>query len=353
MPLVQYYKRARIQKRSKRLKGRPAWQDALPPSKQGRDAYAIAAKYQSTFAKTFLGAMRELITPDVEKQFREAWRTGSPAQIIESIPYYEPFTEEPVWEQLLQRLDTAYASVIQAAGDDATSELNGKFGTDMSFAVLPPKSQAEEIVNKSMDDVRQAAAGMTVGVNPYSAKWIRDRGMELVTQSITVQQRKVVNDVILSAFERGGRPTETLSAIKENIGLTHRDYNATVKRRQLHLDSGMSTTQADALTAKYRDKLLTGRATMIARTETITAQARGRRDAWQVAQDSGDLPAVQRRWMSAPPSPNPNRPCEICLELDGKTAQLNEPYESLYIGPVDGPTAHVGCRCTETIERKG
>lgn len=431
MGLVQYFRAARIlkAKRSKRLKGRPQWQDTVPDTKQARDTYAIAAKHESAFARAFLSVVRSLITPEIERDFKEAWKTGSPTAIINSIPYFEEDPDAETWEKFTDQLSAAYLTVIQEAGAAATRDLNKQFKTDMTFYALPPESETEEIVEKqhykkypeqrkavntvnnairdgrlerrpceicgkasveahhddyskplevrwfcrkhhlkhhvdkrvaakkklekqiglkpralvfseevqkSMADVRTAARGMTVDVNPYSIQWVNEHGLELVTQTITVQQKTVVTDIIIRAMEMGLRPTDALDSIKENIGLTNRDFWATIKRKQLHLDAGLSNERAEALTSKYREKLLTARANMIARTETVKAQAQGRQDAWKVAQDSGNLPEVQRRWITAPPSPDPNRPCEICLDLDGTVAKLGEPYESI-VGPVMGP----------------
>jgi hypothetical protein len=350
MPLVRLYKARRIWK-AKRKKAKPKWQDQDPGTPEGRDAYAIAAKYEQTFAKAFLAAIREQITPEIERDFKKAWQTGSPSAVINSIPFFEENPDADVWEDFTEKLAVAYATVIQAAGDEATKDLNKQFDTDLTFYALPPEDQAEGIeIAKSMDDVRRAAAGMTVDVNPYSIKWIEDHGLELVTQGISPQQKDVVTSIIQSTMEVGGRPTAALDQIKANIGLTARDFNAANKRMALHLDSGLSVGQATELTDKYRDQLLKNRAQLIARTETIAAQAQGRKDAWLVAEEGGHLPEVIRRWLAPPPGPNPNAPCEICLDLDGTTAKLKEPYESM-AGPVDGPPAHPACRCTETLER--
>lgn len=393
MPLIPHYRGRRIwkAKRARSLRGRPAWQDEDPGSKEGRDAYAIAAKYEQTFAKAFLAAIREQITPEIERDFRKAWKSGSPAAVINSIPFFEDNPDSLMWKSFVEKLGVAYLTVIQAAGDDATKDMNKKFKTKLEFNALPPLDEAEEVVQKasqlkcmkcdaapevevvwaegrakawfcktcysdweeqhkdivstrpiqkSMDDVRRAAAGMTVDVNPYSIDWVRQHGLELVKQGISPQQKQVVTNIIQQQMEMGGRPTEALGAIKENIGLTAREHAATVNRMNLHLDAGLSNSAAKGLTAKYRDQLLTGRAQRIARTETIAAQAQGRKDAWQVAEDGGKLPSVKRRWMAPPPGANPNAPCEICLDLDGTTAGLKEPYKSALVGEIEGPPAH-------------
>ena len=403
MPLVRHYRGRRIwkAKRARSLRGRPAWQTEDPGSKEGRDAYAIAAKYEQTFAKAFLEAIRSQITPEIERDFREAWKTGSPTAVVNSIPFFEDNPDSPMWERFADKLSVAYLTVIQAAGDDATKDLNKQFKTKLEFYALPPPDETETVIEKalrskcmtcdaapeveviwadgrakawfcktcyadwekqhdvvptrpiqkSMADVRQAAAGMTVEVNPYSIDWVRQHGLELVAEGISPGQKQVVTSIIQDTMAVGGRPTNALGAIKENIGLTARDHAATLKRMNLHVESGLSSNAAKGLTDKYRDQLLTKRANLIARTETIKAQAQGRKDAWQVAEDGGQLPPVMRRWMSPPPSSDPNAPCEICLDLDGTTAGLKDPYKSSLIGEVEGPPAHPACRCSESLEK--
>lgn len=84
------------------------------------------------------------------------------------------------------------------------------------------------------------------------------------------------------------------------------------------------------------------RAALIARHEAMTAVSEGQREAWDQAVEAGLLPEnALRTWITTPD----DKLCPICEELDGKTAALGEEYES----DIDGPPAHVGCRCTEGI----
>jgi hypothetical protein len=330
------------------MKGKPAWQDSIQDTQEARDTYKIADEYQTMFSRAFLKMTRDLITPEIERDFKAAWKSDSVSKIMDTIPYFTvgEMDEVEAWKKYTDGLSKAYLTIIQAAGDDSTRIMNKDFKTNFEFNITDTEKEAE--VQKSMADVRAAAEGMTVGVNPRVAEWTRDRGLELVKQSITKQQKRVVSDIIQNALEKGGRPTNALKDIKANIGLTERDYKATLKRKQMHLDAGLSPEKAEELTDKYRDKLLGARAERIARTETIQAQAQGRKEAWINAQNAGELPKVKRRWISAPPSPNPNRPCEICLDLDGKEATLDGTYDSLE-GPIDGPTAHPSCLPAESI----
>jgi len=202
-----------------------------------------------------------------------------------------------------------------------------------------------------MSDVRAAARGMTVNVNPYSIDWVREHGLDLVADGISPRQKETVTSIIQNAMEQGLRPTDAMEQIKANIGLTNREYEAVINRRILHEEAGLPQPEVERLTGKYQQELLKKRALRIARTETIAAQAQGRKDAWRVAQEAGKLPKVQRRWLAPAPSPDPNRPCDICLDLDGTTAPVDGVYQSNYIGEVPGPPAHPQCRCSESLER--
>jgi len=84
------------------------------------------------------------------------------------------------------------------------------------------------------------------------------------------------------------------------------------------------------------------RATLIARHETMLAAGEGQRLGWQEAEQDGLLTGKERReWIIT----DDERTCPICTELAGTTATLNGSYP----GGIDGPPAHVLCRCTEGI----
>jgi hypothetical protein len=141
--------------------------------------------------------------------------------------------------------------------------------------------------------------------------------------------------------------------LKDNIGLTTRDARAVENRRALHEDAGMTEEQAQEEAGKYADELRGKRAETIARTETTMAQAEGRNETWRLARESGELPEVERVWVSVPGFGAGGRTCEICDDLDGKTAGIDEPYDSDFADEaLLRPPAHPNCRCTEILQRK-
>lgn len=305
-----------LNKRSKRLRGAPLWQDQVPEEKPAKNTYRIAAKYQSRFSRIFLNAVREFLPERMPLGFKAAYRAQSPMQVEDIL-----FGVEFGGEEFAEKIQEAYAEVVQASGDVAMKEVNKEFDTNFRFSINIEKAEP---------------AVPIIPVNDYSVKWMRERSLSLV-QDLNEQQKKVIQQVLGDGFEMGVRAEETYDTIRANIGLTGREATAVKNRKLLLEDQGFPDDKVTKLTDKYREQLLRKRAERIARTETIAADSAGRRNAWQLAQDSGSLPEVHRVWISAPPSPNPNRPCEICLGLDGTAASINGTYESSIVGPVSGP----------------
>jgi len=318
MTFVQYYKHERILKA--RRKRKPEWQKRLPhDTPAGREAYAIAAKHENKFARAFLEATQSLLTNRIAADFNAVWRAGGgPEKVMATLPFFGTDIKPEVWDDFIERILKAYSAVIQEAGEENTEEMNRKFRTNMKFSL----EDKEEIP--------------VVPINPYSIEWVRNRSLELAKQGISDQQREVVRDIIDRGFSEGVRAEEAYGAIKKNIGLTHREYNAVINREIMLEEAGWADADVKHLTEKYRDELLGKRAMRIARTETMFAQAQGRNASWQMAQDSGILPPVVREWVAVPGA------CEICGELDGQEAPVGGAYESTE-GPVESPPAHPNC----------
>lgn len=342
MPFVEYYKAARIRK-ARRTK-RPEWQDRVPDTSEAKETFRIAAKYEDKFVRAFLSAVRNMLTPEDEKNFKQAFRSGSIQECIESIPVFrEGATDDKkVWERFMDQVDDVYYDILNESGQAAARRLNKDFKINFKFT-MEPLQKAEVPPPISY-----------VPVNPYSVEWMKTRSLDLAKKTLAANQREVIREILEDSFERGLRAEKTYASIKANIGLNHKgplSYRAVRNREALHRAAGLPEVEVKRLTDRYRNKLLKTRAQMIARTETIAANAAGRNQTWKLAQEAGQLPDVVREWIAAPDSPNPDRPCEQCEDLDGKTAKIGEPYESIE-GPVDAPPAHPDCRCTETIRKR-
>jgi len=340
--LVKLYK---AQKRSRRLQGRPKWQDILPDTKEQRDAYKIAAKNEDKFSRAFLAMTRSLIDDETAKKITDVWNKAPDIQsVMQLIPLFNEDPEEKVWNRFATKIEGAYFDVIEESGKDETKRINDKLKTNIKFTMDTPEDlSGVEIITKARVPV--------IPVNPFSKKWIKERALTLLKSNITGSQVEVIREILLGAFSEGLRGKVVIDQLKSSLGLTMRDFKAVNRRYALHLDAGLPKKKINILVGKYKDKLISGRAKTIARTETIAAQAQGRNATWQLAKDTGQLPETKRVWITAPSSPNPNRPCEICEDLDGREAAVDGAYESTFLGQIQMPPAHPNCRCTETLIR--
>ena len=319
-----------------------------PNSRQGwneqKNNYEIADRFFPRFVRAFINLNKDIIDDNVAENIRQLWNKGASMQdIIYAIPLFTPgaLEQEKIWKKFVNKLVELYSEIIDKSGQSEMTQMNRKLKTNLRFSLKDGKE----------GEILQAKKIPVIPTNPYSLEWIVNRSLGLIDEGITQTQIKTIQRIFEYSFERGFRGKELVEEIKSNIGLTSREYQAVLNRRALHQKLGVPKKRIKVLVNEYQEKLLKARAKRIARTETIMAQSQGRNTAWQLAQDSGEIADVQRMWVSAPASPNPSRPCEICLELDGKTAKIGEQYESMFVGPLFGPPAHPGCRCTETLMR--
>lgn len=325
-------------KRSKRLQGRPLWQDVVPGTSEQRNAYKIASDNARKFSRVFSSIVTSTLEdPDLQKKISRMWNDGNTfLEIMYEIPlfsqvdiYYDEYKQE-----ILERLENAYTSVVEASGKDEMKRLNRVLGTDLDFMVGSGFSKAK-------------AKELLVPVNVYSKKWIEKQSMKLLTE-VTDSQRKTIQAIFQRSYDRGLHGSAMTRNLMDNIGLTDREYKALVRQEIAMIEAQVPTQRRKTLLDRSRRKKLKNRAERIARTETVAAQSHGRKTAWQLGKESGRLPEnIEREWISASES---DRLCDICEDLDGKKAPLDGTYDSI-AGPLQGPPAHVNCRCTETLVR--
>lgn len=317
MPLIEIYK-------ARRKTRKPEWQDVRPTEAEARAAYNIADKNVQKWSRAFMAMTRELITPDVEKEILRHLRANNQTKALNAIPWGK--TE--VWERLSRKLKNAYLNVIKESAEDTFKR--GKIPLRYNIA------KAEKKITG-------------VPINPWSIKWMETQSAKLIKE-VSKSTKKAVRHVISDAFKKGVRPTSILDRIKTHIGLLKRESMAVEKKFETMLAAGVPAAKARARADRYAASLLNKRAERIARTETTTAQSRGRLDAWRTAVKNDEMPkGVKREWVAVVVSP---RTCEICESLDGEQVGLDENYYSKVLGrEVEGPgsSAHPHCRCTEII----
>ena len=214
--------------------------------------------------------------------------------------------------------------------------------------------------------------GVNIGfnvMNPKSVEFLHNYTFDLI-QQVSQDTRDSVQDVVTRAFQEGGHPFEQARKIKQFIGLTTTQEQAISNYRSALESGGTSDLQnalgralrdgrydksllkaiqnqtslpqdkIDSMVERYRQKMLQYRARNIARTESIRASNRGQNALWHQAIDQGLLnDDVEREWEVSGDSDT----CDICSDLDGETAGIDEEFDD---GILEPPDPHPSCRCT-------
>lgn len=275
---------------------------------------------------------RSFVTPDMINRMRRGIEARKkPTEIAKMWPWFDKRDPgaDPKWAKLLRDIGGAHSHSLQQAGQKAADNLpRGRFRFRVEKAAKKPT--------------------LDVPPNPYSLKWLRERGGELIVQ-ISDGQRDSIVKRIARGYVQGERPQDMIDSIKRNVGLTARMSDAVDNRRALVFSRTQNEDAAERAAKDYHAQLLDQRAETIARTESKAAQSQGQQDAWMVAKDQGLLPKTTRkRWVSMPESP---RLSDICRELDGQVVDLDEPFHSDELGEdIDAPPAHPNCRSTIVLE---
>src|SRR5262245_55093509 len=127
--------------------------------------------------------------------------------------------------------------------------------------------------------------------NPKALDAIERHGAQLVRE-ITTESRGAIRAILRQGFSEGVTVDEMARRIRSSIGLTSRQAQAVENFRAAQLDAGVDEELVQQRADAYARRLLSQRATNIARTETIAAASRGQQAAWESAQAEGELGAA-------------------------------------------------------------
>jgi SPP1 gp7 family putative phage head morphogenesis protein len=186
-------------------------------------------------------------------------------------------------------------------------------------------------------------------VDPRAIAWAQQRAGARI-QGITQESQKAVAESIVNGLKGGLTRDEVITRLRKIVGLDARQARALgafyEKNLQQLLEEGYTYEEALAEVTKtseqYRQRLLTQRATRIARTETLAAANAGRMLSWGEADAQGILPPdSMKRWKTA----TDERTCPICQPMHNVAVQWQSAFST---GDVM-PPAHPNCRCTAVI----
>lgn len=309
---------------------KPSWQDVRPDSKGLRDLYRIAARHERRFARAMSGLTSSLLSdPQVVRNVKRAVRAGNVNGAVNAIPFLNPQDESSIkrWSRFFASIEDVYADVMREGGQSALAEV----GIRRRFTVQKKDRKIDPLPP-----------------NPFSERWIKENAAKLVKE-VSESVKQSIRDVILEGYTRGERISTIMDMLMRSgrFGLLSREQRWVHNVGQRMRDEGASEQAVQDAMDRKAEHLGKLRRERIARTETIRAQAEGRNEAWQQSQEEGLLPQdIKRQWLAAGSS---GRTCKRCVDMNLRTAGINEPFESSYVGSIMNPPLHPACRCGTTL----
>lgn len=177
--------------------------------------------------------------------------------------------------------------------------------------------------------------------NPRISEYIfRNVGSLIV--SIEEETRKNVATMIRRSFNDGLTPRQASVGIRNVVGLTPRMENS-LNNFRTKLLKKFPESRVEKMVAAKRTKMIKHRSVVIARTELIRSVNFAQLEVWNQAADNNiiDRRTAQKEWVSV----FDKNTSDVCNELDGKRALINETFFSGVLGTsFMAPPAHVQCR---------
>ena len=301
---------------------------------------------------------------------------------------------EEILERYGARLARRYRQVMQRARDQrSVSELEialseGRISEVLDEATEAARAVAAEVVVIDAAIGAEAAAYISErvaklvsydGTNPRAVARLQANGGRLVT-SITEGQRLAIGEILQDGQARGLNPREVAREIRSVIGLTpeRARYVANYRRALEGLDRHALTYQLrdkradatikaaikagkpldgkriDALVDRYAARQLAQRAEVIARTEMLRAAHEATDEAYEQAEQAGQLDRdrAQEEWHSG----KDGRTRHSHRSMGGQLRRRGVPFRSgngnelRYPGDPQAPASDViQCRCRRAI----
>jgi hypothetical protein len=286
------------------------------------------------------GAMQSVLPVSV---IAEALRSGRADDMIDRIPSpdlpaFEPASVPAKMRKASVPLTPTGLAISSAATAAEQKEVAAALSIRTAIAML---------VWASGESVMTDLGASFSLLNPAAAGYLETRTAALVTE-IGASTREAIRETVAQLYLEGGSAQRLARRVKPLIGLRSDQLRAVLRRSEALAASGVSAAAQDRAIAAYGRKLLRQRATLIARTETIFAQAAGQDIAFREGIERGlVLAGSVRVWIADPGE----RTCPICEALDGAEAPIGGTFESSE-GNFDLPPAHPACRCAVVLETR-
>jgi len=309
-----------------------------------------AARPTDAFETAFRTAML-----DAAKRMREMFTVEQLARAVATRNAY-PLTSDHRWKAISMDLGAAFEDALRTKVAEAgnaelrrikASGIERPRGVPLRIRPAAPTviHPFKHLVRKAGDDVDADLDTSFDLRNPFSEDFVRREGAMLVT-NITDAARERIREVVEAGFVDGQTVQQTALSLRETLSLGDRLWRAVDNQVMAMTNAGASVDVVSAQAEAYATRLLSYRAELIARTETMTASNQGVLDSWRQAQGDGLIPkGMQKQWIYAEGS---SRTCPICEDLgESDPVPIDEQFYSEEADDYfDRPPAHPDCRCT-------
>lgn len=180
-----------------------------------------------------------------------------------------------------------------------------------------------------------------LSANPSASKWLEDYGASEV-KYIDESQRESIRGVLSQGYKENLSYEAQADYIKQFIGLDPNRADQLYNYATDLYSQGLNDSEVWKLLETRGQELLKERADIIALNETISASNEGVRATFQEAQDQG---IIGDDWVREWGVTDDEALCDECSGYDGMQAVIGNQYEN----GLDGPPAHVNCRCYERL----
>lgn len=284
--------------------------------------------------------------------------------------------------------------VVRAAADLLeANDINGaldmvdgfvaKMGTTIPQVYIAV-GQAEAVAMAPQIAALNPLVGVTFDpTNPRAAALLREAGLTFI-RGFSDEQRAATQQALSRALLNGGGIQDMVRAFRDSLGLTRaqeaavqhfadlltesnaealqrtlrdRRFDPTVRRASRPGAEPLTQDQVQRMVDAYRRRYLAYRGETIARTESLTAVARARRETFRQQLDALGLrpDEAERVWRSV----HDARTRWTHRDMDGQRRGMDEPYKSpsgatlMFPGDPAAPAEErVNCRCVETFRIK-
>lgn len=281
--------------------------------------------------------------------------------------------QKDVWSDLLAVGDRL-APRLRRAFLDAIAKLRGELTSsavaDLTGGAHPTAGELWQRIQELLEPtLREAVWAVVIGAgqlmvsrfptsvqvqlpfdrtNPFAVDAV-DSVVGDAVQDIANASQDAIQFILREGFTDGLTVDEMARRLRATIGLTDRYAQAVENYRNSLMDQEVSVGRANELADKYAQRLLSLRATTIARTETMRASGAGQHAAWQEAVERKLLePERTRRMWVVTPDDRLCPLCEAVPDMNPDGVALNEPFQTP-VGSLMYNPLHIQCRCVITL----